>query len=890
MAPHGTIPSRTRGRLVPRTDSVTAALAANEGKVPKTQREMQTVLRDTHVNAALGARLARFDEPDPKHGFKHPGYPHKSAATPPGCMTKCTVCAGQYFGPGQAAMLPYSRSFTDEEAAKQITELKTATANNLNYTRTFLDKHGTTIVKLWTKRSGNQRKEVIRQVMPDIAPRQGFVVDEILKRQKFSGGQRVIPTFAAKHHKGLLLPYLDMETLSQRPHDILALLYQRTRSKPADWLPYDSFQLDPMFRFPFLRTSYNPHCVQMHGGQYGQLVSWEKNAAHRLDVVGFPRAFLVFHAQHELSTLLRRFVDSIVAQPSATTVGGRDQLDTLASNGFMDEEDWARQNVHTGTSRSQPPDLNMENITDAFWTRFMAAEDELWLLQTDPMYLRNHFSRFEGAIISQDLNREEAMWYKSYISTMPLAIWESWFRLYVESEMTLNSLKASGGPVKCGKPLPEKYEVALASFERALREEFDAQSDDIMTIIMCANSFRQYYSGTQDDRIVINLLGKSVNETDPLFYQLIQLGNYDERTSYSAASHLRLLNHIVDSSNAQANRLDQLLINVLSSMTAIDEALTAIRLHRPRNRPFEQAEHSPHAHEFNGRTKMFSMSKVAQRKDLHLLCDTLEDFLRVHPLPIRMSKETLVIFDNSHKALQAFWEAVRRRWRSAPLGLAQKIGIGGHYADETLKVISFSTTKKYLEQTTTDRSALVDAIEAQECKTAAGRAAAAAKLGTSDAPPQKVWGHETPDTFRPLIEKFKSKTRPLQPARDESDQEDREVAGAAEAVKKLTLRIEVDTASYDIFQQMYDTSGEQQSDVRWKDFTVAMVDAGFSATPSGGSVFTFKNAENGGSINFHRPHPDPSINPLMLRVMGKRLDEWFNFDKDTFVERQKEEV
>lgn len=53
-------------------------------------------------------------------------------------------------------------------------------------------------------------------------------------------------------------------------------------------------------------------------------------------------------------------------------------------------------------------------------------------------------------------------------------------------------------------------------------------------------------------------------------------------------------------------------------------------------------------------------------------------------------------------------------------------------------------------------------------------------------------------------------------------------------------------------------------------------------TQSSGSAVSFKN--DMGTIVFHQPHPDPTIDPIMLLSMGKRLRKWFGWDAGVFVE------
>jgi hypothetical protein len=69
----------------------------------------------------------------------------------------------------------------------------------------------------------------------------------------------------------------------------------------------------------------------------------------------------------------------------------------------------------------------------------------------------------------------------------------------------------------------------------------------------------------------------------------------------------------------------------------------------------------------------------------------------------------------------------------------------------------------------------------------------------------------------------------------------------------------------------------------------ALCDAGLVGTNVGGSAVNFKSlAENSqGSIVFHKPHPEPNLDFIHQRNMGKRLHKWFGWTAETFVERKK---
>ncbi|KAH6625374.1 hypothetical protein C7974DRAFT_455400 [Boeremia exigua] len=66
------------------------------------------------------------------------------------------------------------------------------------------------------------------------------------------------------------------------------------------------------------------------------------------------------------------------------------------------------------------------------------------------------------------------------------------------------------------------------------------------------------------------------------------------------------------------------------------------------------------------------------------------------------------------------------------------------------------------------------------------------------------------------------------------------------------------------------TVEEHQKNIDWNTFVDSTSDAGFTASNGGGSMVTFENVV--GKIIFHRPHPELSIDPIMLQSMGNRMN------------------
>lgn len=95
--------------------------------------------------------------------------------------------------------------------------------------------------------------------------------------------------------------------------------------------------------------------------------------------------------------------------------------------------------------------------------------------------------------------------------------------------------------------------------------------------------------------------------------------------------------------------------------------------------------------------------------------------------------------------------------------------------------------------------------------------------------------------------------------------------------------ITVSKRSRATFRYIFPTAlEERQKHVDWETFVTSVTDAGLVARNGGGSIVTFEDENGGGKIIFHRPHPDPSIDPIMLQSMGRRMNKWFGWSRESF--------
>ncbi|KAI5369222.1 putative HicA mRNA interferase family [Septoria linicola] len=664
------------------------------------------------------------------------------------------------------------------------------------------------------------------------------------------------------------------------------------------------------FTGSFISASYNRHCVVMYGKHYGKLVSWDKQAAHRLDMVNFPRGLLIFEAQFELSRFLRKALDVLGPQLSAASESGCGRHQELAIGSEIPSLGRADQATINSSHASPPPAFDLRQLTQAFKTRQHAAEDELWLLQTDPSYLCQHLSRFEGAMIFRNATTAEIREYKAKLVMLPLLNLQTWRYLVCQADKMLADQAVRSVAVNAGSPLPKVYEAAISCLEAALREVFTAQTENILTLVLCSKDLRDLYTGNEGDRIVMNHLNYNMSEKDPLYYHVMELARHDERTSYLAAHHFDMLEHILETSSGQSRRVDGLLRGLLSDMAAIDQALTSIRLHRPRNKPFTEViggltivEQSSKKREdektvaAREHVKHFQVRHTLQRgavRMTHLvgykrLHSSLEDFLQLPRMSRSINRDSIANFDESHRRLWQFWQQVQRLQEDQIIGIYLELGQQS-LAQEQRQLLTAWSDKTHLDGVATERRALVAALQTKERNAEFARLNAARKRQDGIATIQTTWGQDSQEVYPTDELKLKHKTRPAQAATADTSAVSPEINSTA-TLDTLQLRtVSVDSNALQTFEQMYNATSDDQRDIKWDSFIAAMIDAGFSVSPSGGSVFTFTETSGRGRINFHRPHPDPSIDPIMLRSMGKRLKKWFGFGRETFVERKKEEV
>ncbi|KDQ14270.1 hypothetical protein BOTBODRAFT_55453 [Botryobasidium botryosum FD-172 SS1] len=86
----------------------------------------------------------------------------------------------------------------------------------------------------------------------------------------------------------------------------------------------------------------------------------------------------------------------------------------------------------------------------------------------------------------------------------------------------------------------------------------------------------------------------------------------------------------------------------------------------------------------------------------------------------------------------------------------------------------------------------------------------------------------------------------------------------------------------EIFQRLL-SHEEKSGQIRWGDFEKAMAQAGFDVIQTEGSSVRFDPlVGDARPISFHRPHPDSTLSPVLIRWTGARLKRRYGWTASTF--------
>lgn len=808
---------------------------------------------------------------------------------------ECVECCQQYRTKNDLAQsqTSYTRLISAEQAKSSLNKNMQTIRSDQNFLRNALQLHGNTILGRWKKRSQEQKTVILQSALPGIETSKWPAFYHLFR---FEGVKEEVEL-----RKTFLLPYLSLDDFKSNPLRFLSLLYCRTKYESEDWVLFDVRQtkmgwVNGLFAIDFCKDA-----VQMYGPNYGHLVPWEKNKAHRWEIMGYPRAQLVIEAQSTLMSFLRSTVEKLLENVTGNSLSSTWQM--LVNSGFRkssEEETWT---MLSNLAFLGPPEFSPDRLLDIAVARSANAEDHLWLLQTNGSYMWSEIryfrqSRLANAIVRRIGETRASDWVGSKLSQLPMKRIYEWRSIVEECQHIKKQYQRFFDNIHPVSVIPVRYGEALGSLELLLINILLVRVQELRELLPWLRGFEDNYDkpewssesggfGTHPKPGI----SRHWFNVDPLWWCLSQLTSDPENLySIDSAMLFGFLDNLLGTKNQNVDhtRVDQRLLDELSDLGAIWELLRAVRDHRPVFEPIGMDK----AIEVGGDRVCWRLliALHRSRKSLHranlppaVIGCAMKRFERLSIPGGR--KDGFWHQKNAvmHKALSDFWTQARKHeddW-------FRKIGCNNKDTEYFISLVAYDTAPNHLEAIRKENENVLTQVKSQP---------GLEKIESGFI--QTYWGPSASKTNgfsrKDRNEKIKLKTRPesaaTQPDRIQSvlveDQMQMNTPDDKDDANAPSHTIWVKPESFKVFMDMYPSDDTSENTERkclldWRKFVGAMTDAGFAASASGGSAVTFAHSM-GGRIIFHRPHPIAKMDLTMLTVFGKRLKKWFGMDRESF--------
>jgi hypothetical protein len=238
---------------------------------------------------------------------------------------------------------------------------------------TRIDGFGDVLLSRWKKRSQAKREALLKEAAPELEEDQW-----LLPRYSYMRERLYIHERSPTRKRQLLLPWLNVRVMKTNPAVLFALLHYRTAYAPQLWAAFDSRQLTLGWAAGWFDVDFSAKCVVMYGHQYGSLVDWEREAAHRGDTLGFPRAILVLEAQAYLMEVLCSIVEKILdgVDPSQPPRAEK-WRDLVSHEDFRETGAVKFWSPYTNQAFSKPPELDSSYLLTLAKARLEETGDHL---------------------------------------------------------------------------------------------------------------------------------------------------------------------------------------------------------------------------------------------------------------------------------------------------------------------------------------------------------------------------------------------------------------------------------------------------------------------------------------------------------------------------------
>ncbi|KAJ8129282.1 hypothetical protein O1611_g4349 [Lasiodiplodia mahajangana] len=773
----------------------------------------------------------------------------------------------------------YSSTLRNEEAGTVIFGYLTTIKEATDAIIKKLDTHADLFMRRWRWSNPKKREELLRNIVPYIAPNPWHCF-----RYEDNALLTAIPKQVRNpetRHQ-LLLPWLDLETLKMHPDVLLALLHYRTHYPPQSWAAFDIKQLDLGWKRGYLEVRLARKWVVVHGPRYGEVIDWDVHVSHRADVLGFPRAELLFEAQAYLMTTLRDIVRGVLNGVDETTPARTAKwsqlIDTCEFRRTKELEIWS---PYVFPAFSPPPTLDLRQLTSLANARLEANRDHLWQLQCNPAYVRRQMQLFLGTQANTDPGIiSRTMLFANHIMR-EVFNYIMWRWVEIECKKVEEMQRRLRDTIYPGQTVRPEFNKAIRELELMLVNIVNNTTARMLEDITTSKSLprglavrRTLDGGT---RIELKEVEKQESGSSPLWClvhmttppDIAHLSLDKALLIYSLESYLSYRNF--RESNRVKGRINEFIYRWLADVSAFSEMLVSIRLGRPQptcadSRGMAGADH---------REEWWFIANPPRPTEVkapyHLAERLVRDFFNASPPRGLRDLEWLQYSRATRAGLENFWSSIYDLMTAA----IRQLGISEDATRQFLQVITASQSIKYKQVVLAEETKVLAELKQQR-----KALEAVGQLGESL---EKMTMEKT--VAKPRRGKTKKRRQggkkgKVAPAKKETKSQNKAPDSDPASTRAL---VRITKQALKAMELMFPTNAEEASKgLLWTDFVLAMKDMGFIARHEGGSAVSFETEDKEEIIVFHRPHPDRKIDPVVLQAMGTRMNRRFGWTRENF--------
>ncbi|KAK2593538.1 hypothetical protein QQS21_008761 [Conoideocrella luteorostrata] len=621
----------------------------------------------------------------------------------------------------------------------------------------------------------------------------------------------------------------------------------------------------------------------MNGEKYGTLVEYNEAALMQREIARFPQAALILEAQKLLLHRLCIIVDAILNGVNSSKARGCERWEMRASEGFKHVGRAELWSSLANQPFSTPPRLNMSFIVSVASVRRQAIEDHLSELQLHPAYFRQHTNSivecFMGESDSEIIRTAQCCvhWRNE------VAAYRTWLMIEEKCLEVQSLILGTDTDVLDGNHSTKIWEEALAGLATVLQGCVTTYSRQLRTETSLCSNFDGYFEKKEQKASEFEPYRyrlprwpmEKIYWADTLVCYLIHLGQItlgEGWQHFTPPNLFAAMDHLVLNNPKELRRIPSLTMSgSLSNLAAAVEIQFNIRQYAFKKRTYDYDTVRKVVFPLLSEDVAANQYKYWVPPLLDSCLDLLKNFYDKPAPSGPKNKVRLQEARRQREVIETFWLSMRNymQKQSRYIGFSEKVV---SKIDDTL---SMSSKPEYCCVIEKEEAGFMSALQA--CLT----------------------DHNLSHYVESGVNNLKSTldvqggSNKTKSRRDDSAltlrNQDKEPIAVEQEQPQIPQKIVVPKRALSIFHLMFPTSpGERCRTIHWDEFVHAMNDAGFVAQSLGGSAVGFEQVgtadTDSKSISFHRPHPVPKIDPIMLRSsIARRLANRFGWHRDHFI-------